>query len=120
MNGKRGLAAGLGPVNLDDSSSRITPYAQCVVECHGSARNDLHVPLGLVSELHYGSLAKILFNFVDGCLQRLELGCIDVVVESFYWFFSHNSLVLMIVLQVCSGALVGQRKYMDFFLNFAI
>ena len=88
VNGKRSLTGTFRTINLNDTTFGVTADTQGMVQCDGTAGNHLRgIPFGLVSQFHDGTLAVILLNFVNGCLECLETGCSLRCVNC---FFCHN------------------------------
>ena len=110
VDGERGLAAGLRSVDLNDAPARITADAQGMVEGYRAARDDLHVPLRLVSQLHDRALSIIFLDLVDRRLQRLHPGGIDIRGVHLY-IFCHSSILFKCYLD--SGPETGHDKYIN-------
>ena len=71
MNRKGGLSAGLGTVDLDYTSLRITSDTESVVKSDRTTRNDLaRIPFWLISQLHDCPFAVVFLDLVDSGLQR--------------------------------------------------
>src|SRR5260370_7182350 len=77
---ERGFARRLGAVNLDDSAARQTTHAQSEVEAQRPGRDDRNIARdGIFAELHYGALAKLLFDLAQGQVERLTF---DILYHS--------------------------------------
>ena len=60
-------------VNLDDAAAGITSHAQRVVQTDGAGGDDLDVLNVVVAQLHDGTAAEGLADFIHCYLQGLEL-----------------------------------------------
>ena len=62
-----------------------------MVEGHGTARDHLDIPVGLLAQLHDGALAVIFLNLVDRRLEGFEFRRIHIHGLVFC-FFRHSGL----------------------------
>ena len=84
----RTYAKNLG-VDLDDSSTWVSAYAECGVKGNGTARNHRNFPFWLISQLHDRTFTVIFLNLVNRRLQCLEFRSIDTGTF-LYFFLSHK------------------------------
>ena len=98
VDGQRGLAAGFRAVDFNDAAARIAADAQRVVERDRARRDGGNLQGRLISHLHDGAFAEILFDLGDGRLKRLELlGVLTGTrIVHFFIFFCHTWLVLRV------------------------
>src|SRR5436189_27425 len=71
---ERGLARGLGAIDLDDATARQAADTQRNVEPDRATGNHVHrAPSAILPQLHDGALAELLLDLLEGKLECLDL-----------------------------------------------
>ena len=75
MDSQCGFTGRLRTVYLDDTSSRITAYAQRVVQTDTTGRNNGYILHFVVTQFHDGTLAIFFVNLCHRGLQSFQFVC---------------------------------------------
>ena len=95
MQGDRGFARGFGAVDLDDTALGDAAHAQGQIQLQASGGHHVHLHVRLLTQLHHGTLAKLLFQRGQRGLQRLGAIVHQFRVLCFVCFLGHVRYLLI-------------------------
>ena len=74
VQSQRGLTAGFRAVHLNDAAAGHTAHAQSQIQTQTAGGNGIHLHGGVITQLHHGTLAELLFDLGQRSGQRILFG----------------------------------------------
>jgi len=74
VQSQRGLTTGFRAVHLNDAAAGHTAHAQSQIQTQTAGGNGIHLHGGVITQLHHGTLAELLFDLGQRSGQRILFG----------------------------------------------